>query len=81
MSKLYNERIEIRLVNRKPFSFRWRGRWYKIVECSVWMPVLAANGPYLQNCYLPRYRCETDRGLSCDLVKDKKGWVLERVWD
>lgn len=45
------------------------------------MPVLAVNGPYLQNCYLPRYRCETDRGLSCDLVKDKKGWVLERVWD
>lgn len=81
MSKLYNEQIDIRILNQKLLAFRWRRRWYKVVECSVWMPVLAANGPYLRNYHLPRYRCETDKGLSCDLVRDETGWKLERVWD
>ena len=31
--------------------------------------------------YKIRYRCITDTGLECDLVDEKKTWILERVWD
>gem|GEM_PF-5893224 len=26
-------------------------------------------------------QCETRDGMVCELVRGKKGWVLERSWD
>ncbi|WP_175549092.1 hypothetical protein [Desulforamulus aeronauticus] len=38
------------------------------------------SGPSGLDPYADRYRCSTDDGMTCDLVRDRGVWVLERVW-
>lgn len=75
MSKLYETPLnKIRLnSNGLPVAFRWRERWYIVKSCVV-KTLLGQGIPRLRNKYdyLPRYRCETEQGMICNLVKDGK---------
>lgn len=82
MSKLYNTPINVQVdKNNYPCLFRWLGKWYRIVNCTVY------NEPKhwwerCRNLEPARYRCETLQGMICDLYfKEETGWVLEKVWD
>lgn len=80
MTKLYRQKIKVQTRNGWPVAFYWRRVRYRVTSCAVkeespsrreWWRV---PGP-------PCYRCETEQGLVCDLIRDGDGWILERVWD
>ena len=79
MTKLYRQSIIIQPgPDGLPLAFRWRDWWYQVEEC---IPVRESFDRYWVTMYLPRYRCETRQGMTCDLMKDGDKWLLERVWD
>ena len=81
MSKLYREPIQVKVnPDGMPIAFQWRRHWYQVTTCSM-----VKGKIYKLQWWLdpgpPRYRCETSKGVVCELIRDKEGWVLERVWD
>ncbi|OPY57235.1 MAG: hypothetical protein A4E55_01778 [Pelotomaculum sp. PtaU1.Bin035] len=79
MSKLYRQPVEVRLYpSGQPAAFRWRRRWYHVTSCTV-----QERRPSRLQWWvdIPRYRCETEQGLVCDLVREGDGGMLEWVWD
>ncbi|MDH7577329.1 MAG: hypothetical protein QHH75_05750 [Bacillota bacterium] len=82
MSKLYNHPVEVQLSpGGLILAFRWRGFWYRVARCRVIRGKQVLPWYHFQNPYLPRYRCETKQGMVCDLIREREGWKLERVWD
>ncbi|MDH7577871.1 MAG: hypothetical protein QHH75_08625 [Bacillota bacterium] len=82
MSKLYNCPVEVHILpNGLPLAFRWRGFWYRVAKCTVVKGKTVIPWYWFQNPYISRFRCETEQGMVCDLVREREEWKLERVWD
>lgn len=85
MSKLYKIPIEVKInSDGQPITLRWNGLWHLVISLAI-IEEPQSSLEWWQKPILPqspRYRCETKRGMVCDLVRGKDdGWVLERVWD
>ena len=78
MSKLYKQPVEVRLDGEDLVLFQWRGRWLQVASCER---VFVKRDYYDHYSILPTFRVKARSGGLYDLVKDKAGWVLERVWD
>jgi len=83
MTKLYRLPVKVELnAHDCPKRFRWFGMWHRVLSYTI----CGDERPWWRRLREPeptRYRCETDRGLVCELYfEDELGtWVLERVWD
>jgi len=67
MTKLYRLPVHVQIDARgRPKRFRWFGVWHRVLSCTncgdsrPWWSRLREPEPV-------RYRCETDRGLVCEL--------------
>jgi len=81
MTKLYRHPVQVQASpDGLPAAFRWHRRWYRVTSCALQEQQRPSLFHYHEPC-LPRYRCETEQWLVCDLAKDRVGWVMERVWD
>jgi len=81
MSKLYCSPIEVLMTPAGlPLAFQWRKRWYHVTRCTV-NHLKQQKDWRIKNIYLARFQCETEQGMVCNLVKEKDGWILERIWD
>jgi len=79
LTKLYRQPIEVKLRDGLPVAFNWRQHWYQVTSCKV--EEQYASRIWKRLAGPPRYKCETQQGMICDLIKDEYGWILERVWD
>lgn len=77
MSKLYNKPIEVRMTCETISAFFWRGRWLRVESAEK----IERRGSWWEIPPGETYRIKAYGGGLYDLVKDKAGWVLERVWD
>jgi len=85
MCKLYLQPVEVQTgSDGHPFSFRWRDKWY-LITSGYSYEIHPRDYQWYRSMgldpYRLRYRCITDMGMDCDLVKEKGNWILERVWD
>ncbi|SHK78936.1 hypothetical protein [Desulforamulus aeronauticus] len=85
MSKIYKQPVTMQLgPGGQPFSFSWKGKWHLIERCYP-VEVQFRDHQFYRSIgrdpYADCYRCVTDDGIDCDLVKEKGSWLIERVWD
>lgn len=78
MSKLYKKPVEVRMIAGTLAAFLWCGRWLQVESCER---VYIKRGYYDPYSNLPTFRVKAKTGGLYELVQDKAGWVLERVWD
>lgn len=78
MSKLYKKPVEVRMSGDSLVAFLWRGRWFQVESCEK---VYIKRDYYDPYSNLPTFRVKARSGGLYDLVQDREGWVLERVWD
>lgn len=77
MSKLYKKPVEVRLDGEALSAFLWRGKWLQVESVTKVRRKHSWRDPDPGDTF----RVDVKGGGVYDLVKDKAGWVLERVWD